>query len=85
MADKNVENVDAQIVADYYGVPLKKVVSWINEGHLSGVQMEGHPDKYLVPKEEFDYLKSKRDKDTTEKELKKLLGALDDWEFEIEE
>lgn len=76
--------IPAKVVADYYEVTLEKVISWIKQGFLSGKQLEG---EYLVPKEEFDYLKSKRDKDATEEEIKKLLGSdyNDDWEVEIEE
>lgn len=87
MTGTNVEYVDAQIVADYYGVKLEKVVSWITHGYLSGKEMEAHPGKYLVPKEEFEYLKSNRDKDTTEEEIKKFLGSdyIDDWDLEIDE
>lgn len=70
--------IHAKIVADYYKVTLEKVISWIKQGYLSGKQMEG---EYLVPKEEFDYLKSKRESDATEEEIKKLLGSdyIEDW------
>lgn len=76
--------IPAKIVADYYQVTLEKVISWIKQGYLSGKQMEG---EYLVPKEEFDYLKSKRDTNATEEEIKKLLGSdyIEDWEIEIED
>ena len=60
------------------------MVGWIKQGYLSGKQMEG---QYFVPKEEFEYLKSKRDTDATEEEIKKLLGSdyIEDWEVEIED
>ncbi len=76
--------IPAKIVADYYEVTLEKVINWIRQGYLSGKQMEG---EYLVPKEEFDYLKSKREKDSTEEEIKELLGSdyIEDWDIEIEE
>ena len=43
--------------------------------------------EYIVPKEEFDYLKSKRGTDATEEEIKKILGSdyIEDWEVEIDE
>ncbi|AIF45115.1 hypothetical protein [Virgibacillus sp. SK37] len=83
----NVEYVDAQVLADYYNVELETVVNWIKQRQLSGKEEEGKPGRYLVPKEEFEYLKSKRDKDPTEVEIKKLLGPKygDDWEPEIDE
>lgn len=82
--DTFIPYIPAKIVADYYEVTLEKVISWIKQGYLSGKQIEG---EYLVPKEEFDYLKSKRDRDATEEEIKKLLGSdyIENWEVEIEE
>lgn len=82
--ENSIPFIPAKIVADYYEVTLEKVISWIKQGYLSGKQIEG---EYLVPKEEFDYLKSKRDKDATEGEIKKLLGSdyIEDWDVEIEE
>ncbi|RTR26297.1 DNA-binding protein [Robertmurraya yapensis] len=82
--ESDVPHIPAKVIADFYEVTLEKVISWIKQGYLSGKQMEG---EYLVPKEEFDYLKSKRDKDSTEEEIKKLLGSdyIEDWEVEIED
>ncbi|MBL5767362.1 hypothetical protein B5V88_07090 [Heyndrickxia sporothermodurans] len=82
--ETDISYISAKIVADFYEVTLEKVISWIKRGYLSGKQMEG---EYLVPKEEFDYLKSKRDKDSTEEEIKKLLGSdfILDCDVEIEE
>lgn len=82
--ESDITHISAKEVADFYEVTLEKVISWIKQGYLSGKQMEG---EYLVPKEEFDYLKSKRDKDSTEEEIKKLLGSdyIEDWDIEIEE
>ncbi|MGG1689439.1 hypothetical protein ABDH65_05235 [Heyndrickxia ginsengihumi] len=79
--------VSTKEVSNYYQVEEEKVISWIKQGHLSGIQVEGQPDKYLVPREEYEYLKSKRESDTTEEELKKLLGLdfMDDWDVEIDE
>lgn len=84
--DKGVEYIDAQIVADYYDVELEKVISWIKQRYLSGKEMEGEQGRYMVPKEEFEYLKSKRENDTTEEKIKKLLGSdyIDDWDVEFD-
>lgn len=81
---RDESNISAKEVADFYEVTLEKVVTWIKQGYLSGKKMEG---EYVVPKEEFEYLKSKRDKDATEEDIKKLLGSdyILDWEVEIEE
>ncbi|AIF45085.1 hypothetical protein [Virgibacillus sp. SK37] len=82
-----MEYVDAQVVADYYNVELETVVNWIKQRQLSGKERVGKPSRYLVPKEEYEYLKSKRDKDSTKEEIKKLLGSdfTDDWDVEIDE
>lgn len=82
--ETDIPYIPAKTVADYYEVTLEKVVGWIKQGYLSGKQMEG---QYFVPKEEFEYLKSKRDTDATEEEIKKLLGSdyIEDWEVEIED
>lgn len=87
MKEWNVEYIDAKLVANFYGVTLETVVNWIKQGHLSGKQLEGQQGKYLVPKEEFEYLKSKTENDTTEEAIRELLGSdySDDWDLEIEE
>lgn len=83
----NVEFVNAQIVADYYGVAQETVKSWVKQGKLSSKQSDVNPDHYLIPKEEFEYLKMKRDQDDTEKAIQELLGEdyTEDWEVELEE
>lgn len=82
--ESEIPYIPARAVADYYDVTLEKVISWIKQGYLSGKQVEG---RYLVPKEEFEYLRSKRDTDATEGEIKKLLGSdyIEGLEVEIEE
>ncbi|MEW9110043.1 MAG: hypothetical protein AB2374_11895 [Cytobacillus gottheilii] len=82
--ETKIPYIPAKVVANHYGVTLKKVINWINHGYLSGRLVEG---EYFVPEEEFEYLKSKRDKDATVGELKKLLGSdyIEDWDVEIEE
>lgn len=87
MKESTVEYIDAKLVGDFYGVTLETVVSWIKRGYLSGKQVEGQQEKYWVPKEEFEYLKSKTENDTTEEVIRKLLGSdfIDDWDVEIDE
>lgn len=82
--ETEIPYIQAKIVADHYQVNLETVISWINQGYLSGKQIAG---EYLVPKEEFEYLKSRRDNDATEEEIKKILGSdyIKDWDVEIEE
>ncbi|CAM5734499.1 hypothetical protein HRF69_23825 [Bacillus circulans] len=79
--------VSPQLVADFYEVAVEKVICWIEQGYLSCKELDGKPGKYLVPKEEFEYLKMKRESDSTEEEIKELLGSdyIEDWEVEIEE
>ena len=87
LKNADVEYIDAKLVADFYGVAPETVVSWIKQGHLSGKQLEGQQGKYFLPKEEFEYLKSKAENDTTEEAIRELLGSdySDDWDLEIEE
>ncbi|HAM81067.1 helix-turn-helix domain-containing protein [Ornithinibacillus bavariensis] len=74
MKESNVEYIDAKLIGDFYGVTLETVVSWIKQGHLSGKQ-NGRTGKYILGSyEEFVYLKSKIENDTTEKAIQKLLG-----------
>lgn len=76
--------IPIKTVADYYNVTLGQVEKWIKLGYLSGKQVDG---EYFVPEEEFEYLKSKRESEATEEEIKKFLGSdyTDDWDVEIEE
>ncbi len=85
--ESDIPYISTKVIGDYYQVEEEKVISWIKQGYLSGKKMKGQPENYLVPREEFEYLKSKRDKDTTEEEIKKLLGSdfMDDWDVEIDE
>lgn len=82
--NKDITYISAKSVADYYEVKLENVISWIKQGYLSGMEIKG---KFFVPKEEFDYLKSKRDTDLAEDEIEKLLGSdfVDEWDIEIDE
>ncbi|GER74616.1 helix-turn-helix domain-containing protein [Weizmannia acidilactici] len=83
----NVEFVNTQIVADYYGVTQETVIRWVKQGLLSGKQSDVNPDHYLIPKEEFEYLKTKRDQFDTERIIQDLLqdDCTEDWEFELED
>lgn len=85
--DKDFEYLDAQLVADYYEVTLETVISWINQGQLSGKPVEGQGEEYLVPKEEFEYLKSKRENNVLDEAMQEFLGEDfdDDWEVEIKD
>lgn len=78
--NKDITYISAKSVADYYDVKLEKVNSWIKLGYLSGKETKG---EFFVPKEEFVYLKSVKDTESTEEELKKLLGSdyIDDLEM----
>lgn len=81
--EADVGYIDITKVADYFDVSLKKVIEWIEQGRLSGKKIEGD---YKVPLEEFEFLKSKRENDTTEEVIKERLGSdYDDWEIEIDE
>src|SRR5699024_1889596 len=79
--DDDVEYINAQLVADYYEVTLETVMSWINQGLLSGKPVVGQNEEYLVPKEEFEYLKSHRENIMLDNEMRELLGEDfgDDW------
>ncbi|GIN59921.1 hypothetical protein J8TS2_42400 [Lederbergia ruris] len=78
------EFIDIQTVADYYEVNCETVKKWIMENRISGKQLVS--GKYLVSKQEFEYLKTKRDQDNTEKDIRQLLGDdySDDWEVELD-
>ncbi len=79
-----IDYVDAKAVAKYFNVKLETVENWIKERRLSGCHVEG---KYMVPKEEFEYLKLRRDVDKTEEIMIELLGEeyTSEWKIEIEE
>lgn len=81
----NTEFIDLQTVADYYDIDGETVKNWIRENQISGKQLKS--GEYLVSKEEFEYLKKKRDQDDTQKDIHELLGDdySDDWEVEFEE
>jgi hypothetical protein len=86
--EKNhVKFVDAAIVAEHFNVSSDKVIEWIKEGKISGKQSIKNPDHYLVPKEEFEYLKKRREEDDTEEAIRELLGKdyEKDWDVEMEE
>ncbi|MEC3835422.1 MULTISPECIES: hypothetical protein [Bacillus] len=78
------EFIDVQTVADYYEVNCETVKLRIRENRISGKQLEF--GKYLVSTEEFEYLKAKRDRDNTDKDIRQLLGDdyCDDWEVKID-
>ncbi|WP_025729691.1 helix-turn-helix domain-containing protein [Heyndrickxia ginsengihumi] len=84
--DNKIEFIDAQLVADYYGTTLKEVKRWIKQGAISGKQSEEDPDRYLIPKEEFEYLKERREKDDTEEAIQELLGdEFTAWDVEFDD
>lgn len=80
--------VDTKTVAEYYGVTSETVRNWIQKNIISGHQV-GPRGRYLISKEEFEYMKQRREhqKDETEKMMKDFLGEdyTEDWEIEIEE
>lgn len=87
---KNEENdfyIFHDVVASYYGVPASTVIEWINQRLLSGKRSSQNEDIYLVPREEFEYLKTRREQDNTEEVMQKLLGDdySEDWDVEIDE
>lgn len=84
--DADVEYINARLVADYYEVTLETVMSWINQGLLSGKPVIGQNEEYLVPKEEFEYL-TKRENIMLDKDMQEFLGGDfdDDWEVEIKD
>lgn len=80
--------VDTKTVAEYYGVTSETVRNWIQKNIISGHQV-GPRGRYLIPKEEFEYMKQRREhqKNETEKLIKDFLGEdyTEDWDIEIEE
>lgn len=66
---------------------METVRNWINEGRISGKQLSGHRGIWIIPLEEFEYLKKQREKDDTEANLKELLGEkfTEDWDPDLEE
>jgi len=80
--DNDIEYVFDQVVASYYKVSREVVKNWIEQGFLSGKQSARNPENYLIPKEEFEYLKTRRESDTTEDELRKFLG--EDYAVDLE-
>lgn len=76
--------IDVQIVGDYFEVDCETVKKWIRENRISGKQLNS--GKYVVSKEEFEYLKTKRNQDDTEKDIRELLGDAysDDWEVDMD-
>lgn len=83
--EKNqIQYVNADVVAEHFNVSSDTVIEWIKQRKISGKRSETNPSHYLVPKDEFDYLKNKRELDDTSKVMKELLGE-EDWDVEIEE
>lgn len=85
--EKNhIEFVDVAIVADFFNVSSDKVIEWIKEGKISGKQSATNPDHYLVPEEEFEYLKNRREQDDSERSIRELLGDdySEEWDVELE-
>ncbi|HCX48066.1 MAG TPA: hypothetical protein DG757_03270 [Bacillus sp. (in: Bacteria)] len=80
--------VDTKTVADYYGVTPETVRNWIKQNIISGHQIGGPCGKFMIPKEEFDFLKAKREfiNEETEAVMKELWGDdyTDDWEIAVE-
>ncbi|WP_099355696.1 hypothetical protein [Fredinandcohnia onubensis] len=72
--DKDMVFIDAQLVADYYGVTLKQVNCWIKQRKISGKKDSEDPERYLIPKEEFEYLKEKRETDDINEIIKEFFG-----------
>ncbi|MCP8970461.1 helix-turn-helix domain-containing protein [Ectobacillus ponti] len=80
--------VDTKTVAEYYGVTSETVRNWIQKNVISGHQV-GPRGRYLIPREEFEYMKQRREhqKDETEQLMKDFLGKdyTENWEIEIDE
>jgi hypothetical protein len=86
--EKNhIEFVDVTTVGECYNVSSDKVIEWIKEGKISGKQSTTNPEHYLIPIEEFQYLKTRREQDETEEAIRELLGKSyeKDWDIEMEE
>lgn len=85
--ENSIEFVDVAIVGEFFNVSSDTVIEWIKEGKISGKQSVANPDHYLIPNEEFQFLKTRREKDDTEEALKELLGKDydEDWDVEMEE
>lgn len=85
-ADNDTVFIDAQLVADYYGVTLEEVIGWIKQRKISGKKDKKDPEHYLIPKEEFEYLKEKREKDDINESIKELLGNdFTEWDLDIDD
>lgn len=86
VVDKSELFINANLVAIYFETTLIEVKLWIKKGIISGKKCEENPDIYLVSKEEFEYLKAKREQDDTNKAIGELLGEdLTDWDVEIDD
>lgn len=83
----HIEFVDVVVVAAHYNVFPDKVIEWIKEGKISGKQSSTNPDHYLIPSEEFQFLKNRRETDETEEAIRELLDKYyeKDWDVEMEE
>ncbi|MEK4801050.1 hypothetical protein MHI02_05755 [Oceanobacillus sp. FSL K6-0118] len=75
-----VEYVDIQVVAEYYDVKVETIRDWIKKRKISGKEISNQAGNYIIPLEEFEYLKRMRDKDQTENVIRELLGEdYEDW------
>lgn len=86
--EKNhIEFVDVTTVGEYYNVSPDEVIEWIKEGNISGKHSATNPDHYLIPREEFEYLKNRREQDDTDEAIRELLGDDydEDWDVDVEE
>lgn len=86
--EKNqIQYVNADEVAGHYNVSPDTVVEWVKQGKISGEKSATNPDHYLIPKEEFEFLKKRSEQDCTEKEIRQLLGDVYEqgWEVEMDE
>lgn len=86
VVDKSELFINANLVAIYFETTLIEIKLWIKKGIISGKKCEENPDVYLVSKEEFEYLKAKREQDDTDKAIGELLGEdFTDWDVEIDD
>ncbi|MCC3358769.1 hypothetical protein [Bacillus sp. REN16] len=84
--DKDIVYIDAQLVADFYGVTLKEINCWIKQRKISGKKDKEDPERYLIPKEEFEYLKGKIETGDINETIKEFLGNdFAEWDIDIDD
>jgi excisionase family DNA binding protein len=87
-AEENSPYVSTSEVAEYYGVTTETVRDWIRKKIIPAKRV-GANGRYKILREDFELLKSKRDKSTysSNEMIKEVLGDdfAEDWELVLDE